>query len=432
MNTMKISLDRLPAHVRQHIGEASLVGRKLGMRTYLVGGIVRDLILGRENLDLDFAVEGDGILFGSVLARRLGAEFLRHKRFGTAAVKGEQYKIDIAGTRRETYPCCGSLPEVSAAALKDDLLRRDFTINAMAVSVNQGDYGRLVDYYRGYDDLKKGVIRILHRASFMDDPTRILRAIRFKERFHFSLEEGTLRCLKEAVGSNALSLVDEHRIRNELVLILSEPSPGPYVKTIEQLCSFDFLKKGYTLSLDHLKLFGAIDESIRWYVSLQERIKIGHLCNWLMYLCALLKDFTPKELSDFYRHFGIRSVDQKTLSSLPHARQALEVLEKKDAPPSSAYFVLHPLSLEGIVFLYAAARQTVRAYQRVQEAIAAYLTHSRHERLHINGEDLKKLKIHPSIVYNKIFRHVLRRKIDGYIHSKEEEEQEALRVFHNL
>lgn len=432
MNTMKTRLDRLSARIRQHIEEASRLGGEMGIRTYLVGGIVRDLILGRENLDLDFVVEGDGILFGSVLARRLGAEFRRHKRFGTATVKGDHCKVDIAGARKETYPCYGSLPEVSAAALKDDLFRRDFTMNAMAVSVNRDDYGRLVDYYGGYDDLTRGAIRILHRNSFMDDPTRILRAIRFKERFNFSLEEGTLRCLKEAIGRNALSRVDEHRIRNELVLILSEPSPRPQVTTIQQLCGWDFLKKGYTLSLDQLRLFDAIDGSIRWYISLQEKIKIGRLCNWLVYFCALLKDFTPKELSDFYLHFGIRRIDQKTLSSLPQARRTLEVLGKKDLLPSSAYFVLHPLSLEGIVFLHAVARRTIRAYQRVQETIAEYLTRTRHLRLHINGEDLKKLKIHPHIMYNKIFRHVLRRKIDGYIHTKEEEECEALRAFHAL
>lgn len=428
---MKNKLKRLPGHIQDCIREVSSQAAQSGVRVYLVGGMVRDLIIGRKDFDLDFVAEGDGIALGNALARRLKAEGTYHKRFGTATVKTDQCKIDIASARKETYHSCGCLPEVSFSALKDDLFRRDFTINAMAVGVNQDDYGRLIDYYGGYRDLKRGIIRILHKRSFIDDPTRIFRAVRFKERFHFVLERETLRHLKEAVDSGVLSYIDEHRIRNELVIILSEPLPRRYIRTLQQWCALDFFKKNYRLSRQDFDLIREVDASVAWYASLHERITAKECKNWLVYLCALLRRFTPKELAEFCLHFGMRSADRETILFLPQAERIAQALEVAGALPSAVYFTLQPLSLEAIVYIYACARR-LRSYKEVRGRIGQYLAAWRHTRLHLNGEDLKKLKIHPPVMYNKIFRYLLKRTLDGYIHTREEEEQEALRAYHML
>jgi len=172
-------IEKLPPGVKNVLKRVSIISRRLDSPVYLVGGIVRDFILGRDNCDLDIVIEGDGLKLTHALSDYYKADFRRHHAFGTATVYFKGFKIDIATARKETYVLPGALPQVKRSNLKDDLLRRDFSINAMAVSLNRADYGRLVDYYGGYTDLKKKIIRILHDGSFRDDPTRIFRAIRF-------------------------------------------------------------------------------------------------------------------------------------------------------------------------------------------------------------------------------------------------------------
>src|SRR5207244_1379788 len=160
---------------------------------YLVGGAVRDLLRRVESVDLDLAVEGDAHLAAGTVAERLGGEVVLHDRFGTATVKAPDLTVDLAATRRETYAHPGALPDVEPATLADDLIRRDFTINAMAAGLSGDDLGRLHDPHGGQADLEAGVIRILHPDSFVDDPTRLLRAVRYEGRLGVRLVPGTER-----------------------------------------------------------------------------------------------------------------------------------------------------------------------------------------------------------------------------------------------
>jgi len=226
---LKKKLDRLPAGVGRLIKAVRICAEKGNFRVYLVGGIVRDLILGRAKFDLDIVVENDAIKFAKLLSGYLGADFRRHHSFRTATVFSSPSKIDLATSRREVYHRWGALPCVEPSCLKDDLRRRDFTINAIAMSLNKDSFANIIDYFGGVSDLKKGIIRILHENSFLDDPTRLFRGIRFKERFGFKFDSKTSRCFRQAIKLRALNFVNEHRLRDESILILKEKKPSLYV-----------------------------------------------------------------------------------------------------------------------------------------------------------------------------------------------------------
>lgn len=194
-----------------------------GYKAFIVGGIVRDIILGVKNIDLDIVIEGDAIKLGEELAKELDAKIVTHKMFGTCTVTmKDALKIDLATARKEKYAHPAALPMVEFSSLKNDLSRRDFTINAMAASINGKDFGRLIDLFGGRRDLAKGIIRLMHDKSFIDDPTRIFRAVRFESRPGFSIEPKTLRLAKAAVKKGMFAKLSKYRVKNEIALIEKE------------------------------------------------------------------------------------------------------------------------------------------------------------------------------------------------------------------
>ena len=216
----------------------NIVGKiadELKVKAYIVGGPVRDKLLGIANYDLDFVVEGDGIKFAEALNKKLKGKLTTYRAFGTATIEIKGKRIDIVTSRKETYKYSAAYPVVKPGAIKDDLFRRDFTINAMAISVNKKNFGKLMDFYGGQKDLKKGVIRVLHDKSFMDDPTRIFRAVRFSVRFGFKIEPHTKKLMKEAVMDGLLGEVNAGRIRKEIELFLKEKNPKKCLDVFSKL-----------------------------------------------------------------------------------------------------------------------------------------------------------------------------------------------------
>lgn len=201
---------------------ATLAARR-NQQLYLVGGVVRDLLLGLPNLDLDFVVEGDAISLAKEFAEAVDGKLTVHPMFNTATVKLYKWKVDFAMARTESYAKPGALPTVKPGTLKTDLFRRDFTINTMAVCLNHENYGELIDLYGGLDDLKNKLIRVLHEKSFIDDATRIWRAIRYEQRLAFRIEPKTLKILK--IDKQMLKTVGGYRLRRELDLVLKEEEP---------------------------------------------------------------------------------------------------------------------------------------------------------------------------------------------------------------
>ena len=215
--------ESLSPESRQLLHCATDSARQLTFPLYLVGGPVRDLLLGRRSVDLDLVVEGKAERLAAAVADRLHAKLTAHRRFGTATVTLGTHRLDLATARKESYPHPGALPKVAPGSLDEDLHRRDFTMNAIALELGGGD-GRIVDPCGGRDDLDKGLVRALHRISFRDDPTRILRAVRYEQRLGFRLEESTEAWMLGALAAGALSTISPFRLRREVDLILGEPS----------------------------------------------------------------------------------------------------------------------------------------------------------------------------------------------------------------
>jgi len=219
-------IEKLPERIKKLLNAVRDTAQEEECPVYLVGGFVRDLLLSFPTQDLDFVVEGNGGRFAEALMNRLQeGKLTLHVKFGTAQITfPDGSHLDVASTRLEYYSYPGALPQVEESCLRDDLFRRDFTINSMAICLNSQRFGELVDYYGGKRDLQQGKIRFLHNISFIDDPTRMLRAIRFAERYHFNLAKETLEALYTAIQTDVLTKLSAERFTEELMLIYKEPN----------------------------------------------------------------------------------------------------------------------------------------------------------------------------------------------------------------
>ena len=219
----------LPKDIRPIVNKIAKLAEKRRCKAYLVGGFVRDILLGVKNLDVDIAIEGDALELAKYASSKMDTALVLHKRFGTASifVKISQghFRIDITTARKERYAAPAAYPKVTPGTLRDDLLRRDFTINAMAMAITPEAFGRVIDPFGGARDLRAKRLKILHRHSFVDDPSRILRGARFLERFGLTLEPVTARALRRAIDEGWLARLNRGRLRKELERLTQEPDP---------------------------------------------------------------------------------------------------------------------------------------------------------------------------------------------------------------
>jgi tRNA nucleotidyltransferase (CCA-adding enzyme) len=413
---MKKYLKRLPPDIRELIKAAQDAAEVLNYNAFLVGGFVRDLILKVKNLDLDIVVEPDGIRFAEALAQKLKARLVRHKRFGTATLMLKPHlKIDVASARKEFYPYPASLPVVSQGSLRDDLGRRDFTINTLAISLNLSDFGRLLDFFNGKNDLAQKKVRILHDLSFIDDPTRILRAIRFEQRYDFKIEEKTLKNLKKAVKLKMLGIVEPQRLREEIILLLKEKNPLKAIKRIKKLIGFDFIFPRLPITRKSYRLIGAVDKEVKWF-----KEKCPHRRHpdiWLIYFMALLDPLNIKQARRVCRKFVFTKGEEKRILSYFSLRsKIISKLSQTKVKPSSIFSALEPLSYEVLILLKAKAR-LAHIQKRIQDFLRIY----NGTEISLGGHDLKGLGLAPGPHYQQIFRQVLNARLNGRIKSHQEE-----------
>ncbi|HHX86631.1 MAG TPA: hypothetical protein GX693_00470, partial [Firmicutes bacterium] len=222
------------------IGQA---GARRSSEVYLVGGVIRDLLLEKEPVqDLDFVVIPEAVPLARDLQKWLGGKLITYEQLGTATLfLAGGTRLDLTTARQELYPSPGSLPEVEPSGLKFDLYRRDFTINSIACSIIPETYGKLFDYFSGRRDLVDGLLRTMYNLSFVDDPLRILRAVRFEKRLGFRLEDNTRKCMLKAINGRALEKVSLHRLSQEMSLIYSEPDPPEVLKRLNDLGALKFI-----------------------------------------------------------------------------------------------------------------------------------------------------------------------------------------------
>ncbi|MDP2927368.1 MAG: CCA tRNA nucleotidyltransferase [Candidatus Omnitrophota bacterium] len=413
---MRKYFKKLPRELREVISQASQVSQETRMPAYLVGGCLRDLILGVKNLDLDIAIEGNGIIFAQNLAQKLKSRLKTHERFGTAIlILSDGLKVDIATTRQEKYPYSAALPVVNSGSLKEDLKRRDFTINAMAVSIAVDKEQKIIDPFGGQDDLSSGRIRILHNLSFKDDPTRILRAIRFSQRFDFKIEPKTLLLLKEAISDGLLDKVNPHRMHDELILMLKEQNPFRPIKELDDLGALSFISTKLKIGKSTQALFKSISKEIAWFVKNFPARR--QLDTWLVYFAALLAPLTWLEIKLIIYRLGLRKGEQKRVTSYYRGRKKLiSSLSKKQVAPEQIFLLLEPLSYETIILLSATTPN-----KNFKKYLADFFEIYNGMRLCISGHDLGGLGVLPGPEYQKIFAKVLTAKLNGQVRNRQTE-----------
>lgn len=413
---MENYLNKLPQELRELIRLSADIASLRGMTVYLIGGFVRDLILGVKNLDLDMAVEGEGIVFAEDLASRLNARIIRHKRFGTATViLGHHLKIDIATARREVYLEPASLPEVKFGSLKDDLIRRDFTINAMAINITKPDFGKLMDFSFGRQDLLKGKIRVLHKLSFIDDPTRILRAVRFEQRYGFRIEPVTLRYLKHSVDNKMLEKVQPQRLRDELIFILKEACPLKYIKRMDVLRLLGFICLGMILKKENYQLLKAVEKEINWFNSTHSSRR--PLDIWLVYFISLIDLLSLRDTRPVCEKLVFSKGEEKRiLSAKKINNKFIRDLSHSEIKPAKIFSMLKSLSYENIIVIKAKYKNPY-----LKKHIEDFLEIYTDIRVCVSGNELRKMGIAPGPLYQKIFAKVLKAKLNGLVKTEEEE-----------
>ncbi|MFA5093051.1 MAG: hypothetical protein WC543_03820 [Candidatus Omnitrophota bacterium] len=413
---MKKYLEKLPQKLKKIIHLATLTSKESKMPAYLVGGFVRDLILQVINFDLDITVEGSGIIFAQKLAKKLKAKIIIHERFGTATLTlADGLKVDIATTRNEQYPTSAALPTVSLGSLREDLNRRDFTINAMAVSIARDQEQKLIDPFGGKEDLKEGWIRVLHERSFCDDPTRVLRAIRFQQRFNFKIEPKTLGLLKQAIKNGLLNKVHAHRMRDDFILMLKEKYPLKQIKQLSVLNGLSFISDKLRFDKAMQSLFKSTEKEIAWFIKNYPGRRLLDI--WLIYLTVLLKPLNLTQIKMVVSKLGLRKGEAKRIIGYHQKSEIIiAALSKKGITPTQVFSLLEPISYEEIILLRIVCRD-----KHLKQYITDFFKIYNGTKLYVGGQDLASLGFVPGPGYQKIFAQVLTAKLNGQVKNRLQE-----------
>ncbi|MDO9557817.1 MAG: CBS domain-containing protein [Coriobacteriia bacterium] len=404
----------LPASARQAVAELGRLADEDGLRAHVVGGFVRDMLLGRPNLDIDVVIEGDGLAFAQCAAGRLGARVRVHKRFGTAVlILSKTLHVDITSARTEYYTRPGALPTVERSSLRQDLFRRDFSVNAMAACINAQCFGVLADPFGGLHDLERGVIRALHSLSFVEDPTRVLRAARFELRYGFTIDPSTEALLRQAIDMQMLDEVSGARIREEILDIIDEDSVAPIMRRLHELGALELLlPEGARPArvLDELELTEAAYRTLAASFVREPRRRI-----------TLLVPFgatVPRAVAEhwtlwmrFGREYGtpIITAAEKRDTVLVRLR------DRRGMRDSRLYRLLAELPSETLIYLWATSdatgRERIGRFVEVLSAVDAAVT----------GEDLVALGLTPGPYFSAILGEALADRLDGRAVGREAE-----------
>ncbi len=393
--------------------------RARGLHLYLVGGVVRDLLLGIANHDLDFALESDAKRFADELAVEYGGSVLAHRAFGTAVWTLESsltslmeagklpLHIDFVRARSEAYAHPGALPTVAFADIQSDMRRRDFALNALAIQLSPAPAGyRLLDACGGWDDLRNRQIRILHKRSFIDDPTRVMRAVRLGERLGFAIETETLSLLMASMP--LLKQVTGHRLARELDLILGEPKAADMLRRLDELGALREIQPAIRISPDlprHLARWhdcASGDRATAWSLLLA-----GHNEVEAAAICQRLD--LPKALT-------------RSVIACAALMGKAELLSDANSPPSRSARLLDGLPYSALE----AASMLLSECPIAKDRIGDYLRKWRHQRALITGHDLARMGLPPGPRYKEILNALRSAWIDGEIQNADDE-QAALR-----
>ncbi len=419
-NIMKEKLPAVPFAFLQTVGD---LADKLGVQVYAVGGFVRDLLLDRTNLDIDITVEGDGISFARSLAEKLNGRMRSHPKFQTALViytdsAGVEQRIDVATARLEYYEYPGALPTVELSSIKMDLSRRDFTINALAIRLNAAHFGQLVDPFGAQRDIKEKSIRVLHSLSFVEDPTRILRAIRFEKRFGFKLDQQSEKLVKNCLQLGLFRNLSGARLFNELKHIFDEKSPLLCLERMESFGMLADIHPALKLSPSKVELIASAEEVISWYklLFLKEEPQ-----KWMIYLMSLCPSVKYVEMSEVLARLMFTERGKKDFMVMREAtRDAAKDLARwqksEDRPMRALYMTLIRLPLEGILHIMSQS-----SFKDTKKEISHFLSRLWHMTLEIDGQDVIAMGAPRGPSVGAVLNVVLQYKADGKVQTREEQ-----------
>ena len=375
-----------------------------GWNLYLVGGAVRDLFLARPNLDLDLVLEGDAIALARNLAEIRGGEVVAHPRFGTAKFRQQRISLDLATARSESYPKPGALPVVTPGSIGEDLFRRDFSINAMAIHLDPIHFGALLDPYEGRGDLDRGLIRVLHEKSFSDDPTRMLRALRYEQRLGFHLEPNTEQLMRRDAA--VMDEVSGERLWHELELILNEQCPEKVLSRADELGVLQKL---------HPSLKG--NGWLRNRFEQARKASAAAKPSPALYLALLAYRLSEEENEGLLARLRIRGEMAKVMRQTIKLKQITPALTSPRLAPSAIYHLVQRYSPESI-----SAAALASDSRLVRQRLKLYLTELHHIRPALSGDDLQAMGISPGRKLGQVLRALLDAKLDGKVQTREQEE----------
>lgn len=417
---------RLPDWAFALLRQAGELADQSGIPAFVVGGFVRDLLLRRRNLDLDLVVEGDGLAFARALGREMGAHIKAHKRFGTAVlVFPDGFKLDVAMARTESYRHPAALPVVQPSSIEKDLYRRDFTINTLAIRLNPRRFGELVDLYGGCQDLKAKTIRVLHDLSFVDDPTRVFRAIRFEQRYGFRLDRETRAQIRNVVTGDLVARLSGHRLREELVRLCSEKEPHKAIARLGKLGLLRCIHPDLRWSIRLGGQLKAVEQVLeRWEQRQLDRPVSDFLPAgidaWLVNFMALMEGLSVKAVEEVLKRLAFPTRQAAAIRAAHSVTDGvLRRLATHPPPrPSETYRALAGFSEEVVLFMMAKTKSS-----SVKRQIGAYLTRFRQVKPSLTGADLKALGLRPGPIYKTILDRLLDARLDGKVKTGAEERE---------
>lgn len=415
--------DRLPKDVLDILEKAGALGRSRQTPVYVVGGFVRDLLLKTPNHDIDLVVEGDGIGFARAFAGVLGGRVRVHKKFLTSVVifpgaGGKEERVDVATARLEYYESPAALPTVEHSSIKMDLYRRDFTINALAIRLDCEPMGEIVDFFGGQKDIRDRVIRVLHTLSFVEDPTRCLRAVRFEQRYHFRIGPATEKLIKNDVSLKLLDKLSPSRLFNEFEHICAEETAILCIRRLHELGILQAIHPQLSINPDRKEMLIRTAKVMAWYrlLYINEEMR-----PWLVYFLVLCSSLTYAVTLEVFRRLGIPpALKNEVLGCREKARSLRSSLKRLTATPgfrvSALCAMLRPLPVEFVLYLMADME-----VPETRRALSRYITVWRTEKPGVDGSDLKKLGLAPGPAYGVILQRLLEAKLDGTAASPEEQ-----------
>ena len=419
--------ERLSGNLLEILTQLGETANQMGCKAYVVGGFVRDLFLYRKNEDIDVVIEGNGIAFAKTFARAHGARTHTHEKFGTAVIIfPDDFKIDVASARMEYYQFPASLPVVEMSSIKMDMFRRDFTINTLAIELNPGKFGRLLDFFSAQKDIKDKVLRVLHNLSFVEDPTRVFRALRFEQRFGFTIGKLTSSLIDNAVKMDFFKRLAGKRVYTELKLILKEENPAP---TLLRLLDYDLLRVVHPrikIENDLQRLLETAKKVTDWHdlLFIDETYE-----RWTVYFMALIRHCDLKATHAICDHLTIAPRYKKMFAETRIMLTGHLMRLERPKPMSNAkvYNLLKGLKTEMILYLMICTSSNT-AIKR----ISRYHTRLRNVVITLSGQDLVAMGYPPGPVFSQTLQAVLEAKLNGQVKTRQEELNHARKAIQRL